>query len=111
MTSEVTPTGGGFIIRQSLVGHPACLEISGRNARPHLVHPQRPRHQREDPPTMDGREDERGGQALQAQLLQGVEEGVEPRLVFLDDAVRPVVRALRNQTTGVSRRRPSSFLR
>ena len=52
---------------------------------------------------MDGREDESGGQALQAQLLHGVEEGVKPRLVLLDDAVCPVVRALRNQTTGVSR--------
>jgi len=31
---------------------------------------------------MDGQEDESGGQALQAQLLQGVEEGVEARLVF-----------------------------
>ena len=45
---------------------------------------------------MDGREDESGGQALLAQLLHGVEEGVEPRLVLLDDAVCPVVRALRN---------------
>ena len=50
---------------------------------------------------MDGREDESGGQALQAQLLQGVEEGVEPRLVDLDDAVCPVLRALRDQTAGV----------
>jgi len=51
---------------------------------------------------MDGREDDSGGQAIQAQLLQGVEEVVEPRLVFLDDAVCPVVRALRNQTACVS---------
>jgi len=52
---------------------------------------------------MDGREDESGGQALQAQLLHGVEEGVEPRLVLLDDAVCPVVRALCNQTARVGR--------
>jgi len=52
---------------------------------------------------MDVREDESGGQALQAQLLQGIEKGVEPRLVLLDDVVCPVVRALRNQTTSVSR--------
>jgi len=45
---------------------------------------------------MDGREDESGGQALQAQLLRGVEEGVESRLMLLDDAVRPVVRTLCN---------------
>ena len=51
---------------------------------------------------MDGREDESGGQALQAQLLQGVEEGVEPQLVFSDDAVCLVVRALCNQTACVS---------
>ena len=52
---------------------------------------------------MDGREDEGGGQALQAQLLHGVEEGVELRLVLLDDAVCPVVRALRDQMPSVSR--------
>ena len=51
---------------------------------------------------MDGREDESGGESLQAQLLHGVEEGVEPRLVLLDDAVRPVVGALCNQTARVS---------
>jgi len=50
---------------------------------------------------MDGREDESGGQAFHAQLLQGVEEGVEPRLVNLDDAVRPALRTLRDQATGV----------
>ena len=52
---------------------------------------------------MDGREDESGGQAFQAQLLHGIKERVEPRLVLLDDAVCPVVRALCNQTIGVSR--------
>ena len=50
---------------------------------------------------MDGREDESGGQALHAYLLQGVEEGVEPRLMDLDDAARPVLRALRDQAAGV----------
>jgi hypothetical protein len=70
--------GGDLIVRQSHVGHPASLEIPGRDARPHFVHPQRPRHQGKDPPTMDGREDESGGQALQAQPLHNVEEGVEP---------------------------------
>ena len=52
---------------------------------------------------MDGREDESSGRALQAQLLQGVEEGVESRLVVLDDAVCLVVRALRNQAADVGR--------
>ena len=52
---------------------------------------------------MDGREDEGGGQTFLAKLLQGVEERVEPRLVDLDDAIRPVLRALRNQAAGVSR--------
>jgi len=42
-------------------------------------------------------------QALHAQLLQGVEEGVEPRLVDLDDTIRPVLQALRNQAAGVGR--------
>jgi len=50
---------------------------------------------------MDSREDESGGQDFHAQLLQGVEKGVELRLVILDDAVRPVLRALRDQATGV----------
>jgi len=51
---------------------------------------------------MDGREDESSGQVLQVQLLPGVEEAVEPRLVILDDTVCPVVWALCNQTAGVS---------
>ena len=51
---------------------------------------------------MDGREDEGGGQALQAQLLQGVEEGVELRLVILDDAICPIVRVFRNEAAVVS---------
>jgi len=50
---------------------------------------------------MYGRKDERGHQALLTQLLQGVENGVEPRLVSLDNAVPPVVRALRDQAPGV----------
>jgi len=51
---------------------------------------------------MDGREDESGSQALQAKLLQGVEERVEPRLMSLDDAVCPVHWTLHDQATGVS---------
>jgi hypothetical protein len=51
---------------------------------------------------MDGREDESGRQALRAKLLQGAEEGVEPRLMGLDDAVCPVRWTLRDQATGVS---------
>jgi len=50
---------------------------------------------------MDGREDKSGRQALQAQLLQGVEEGVEPRLVNLDDVVRLVLWALHDQAPSV----------
>jgi hypothetical protein len=50
---------------------------------------------------MDGREDESGGQALQAQLLHGVEEGVEPRLMSLNDTICLVLRTLRDQTPGV----------
>ena len=46
---------------------------------------------------MDGREDESGSQALQAKLLQGVEEGVEPRLgawtmLYVQFAGRSVIR-------------------
>ena len=78
------PSCNLFICR-SYVGHPASLEISRRNTGTHLVHPKRPRHQRENPPVMDGGEDERGCQALLAQLLQGVEDGVEPRLVSLNN--------------------------
>jgi len=40
---------------------------------------------------MDNREDECGCQALLAQLLQGVEDGVEPRLVGLDNTIPLVV--------------------
>jgi hypothetical protein len=58
--------GRDLIIRRSLVGHPTRLEIPGRNAGTHLVHPQRPRHQRENPPMMDDREDESGGKAFLA---------------------------------------------
>jgi len=50
---------------------------------------------------MYGRKDECGRQALLTQLLQGVENGVEPRLVGLDNAVTPVARALRDQAPGV----------
>jgi hypothetical protein len=52
---------------------------------------------------MDGREDKSGSQTFLAQLLQGTEEGVEPRLVGLDDAVLLVIRTLLNQTPGVGR--------
>ena len=51
---------------------------------------------------MDGREDESGGQTLQAKLLQGVEKGVEPRLMCLDDAVCLVRWTLYDQAIGVS---------
>jgi len=65
VTTNGRPNSGhNLIVRRSLVGHPASLEIPGRNARTHLVHPQRPRHQRENPPMMDGREDESGCQAF-----------------------------------------------
>ena len=105
VASDGSPDSGrDLIVRWSLVRHPASLEIPRRNAGTHLIHPQRPRHQRENPPMMDGREDESGCQTFLAQLLQGVEEGIEPRLVDLDDAVRPVGRALRDQTAGVGRK-------
>ena len=52
---------------------------------------------------MDGREDEGGGQTFLAKLLQGVEERVEPRLMSLDDAVRPVRWTLQDQTARVRR--------
>jgi len=70
--------GRDLVIRWSLVRHPARLEVPGRDARAHLVHPQRLRHQWENSPMMNGREDKSGGQAFHTQLLQGVEEGVEP---------------------------------
>ena len=50
---------------------------------------------------MYGRKNESGRQALLTQLLQGVENGVGPRLVGLDNAVPLVVRALRDQAPGV----------
>ena len=52
---------------------------------------------------MDGREDKSGGQTLLVKLLQGVEEGVEPRLMSLDDAVCPVRWTLHDQTARVGR--------
>ena len=42
-----------LVVRRSLVGHPTRLEILGRNAGTHLLHPQWPRHQRENPSMMD----------------------------------------------------------
>ena len=45
--------------------------------------------------------DERSRQALLTQLLRGVVDGVEPRLVGLDNTVPPVVRVLRDQAPGV----------
>ena len=50
---------------------------------------------------VDGRKDERGGQAFLAQILRGVEDESELRLVGLDDAIFLVVRTLRNQALGV----------
>ena len=43
---------------------------------------------------MDRRENERNRQTFLAQHLHGVEEGAEPRLKGLDDAIVPVVRML-----------------
>ena len=57
-------SGGNLIVRRRFIRHPASLEIPGRNAGTHLVHPQRPRHQRENPPMMDDREDESSCQAF-----------------------------------------------
>ena len=53
---------------------------------------------------MYGGKDERGRQSLLTQLLQGIEDGVEPRLVGLDNTVPPVVRALRDQAPGVGKK-------
>ena len=50
---------------------------------------------------MDGPEDERSGQAFLVQLLQGIEDGAEPRLMSLDDTIFPVIWTLRNQAPGV----------
>jgi hypothetical protein len=50
-----------------------------------------------------GGKNECGRQTLLTQLLQGIEDGVEPRLVGLDNTVPPVVRALRDQVPGVGR--------
>ena len=58
--------GRDLIVRRSLVAHPARLEVPGRNAGTHLVHPQWSRHQRENPPMMNGQEDESCGQAFEA---------------------------------------------
>jgi len=49
---------------------------------------------------VDRRENKCGGQTL-AQLLQSVEKGAKPGLESLDDAVVPVLRALRDQPPGV----------
>ena len=84
VTSDSRPDPGrDLIVRWSLVEHLARLEVARRNAETHLVHPQRLRHQRENPPMMDGR---------------------ESRLVNLDDAVRPVLRALQDQAAGVGKK-------
>ena len=41
-----------FVCR-GFIGHPASLEILGQNTGTHLIHPQRARHQWENPPVMD----------------------------------------------------------
>jgi len=45
---------------------------------------------------VDRRENECSGQAFLAQLLQGVEKGLEPGLESLDDAIVQVLWALRD---------------
>ena len=50
---------------------------------------------------VDGREDERSGQAFLTNLLQGVEDGTELRLEGLDDAIVLVVWTLLDQAPGV----------
>jgi len=50
---------------------------------------------------MDGREDESGGQAFHAQLLQGVEEGVELRLVLKCKINKLVHHLLINQVQAI----------
>jgi len=52
---------------------------------------------------MYGRKDELRCQALLTQLLQGVEDGVELRMMGLDNAVPPMIRALRDQAPVVGR--------
>ena len=55
---------------------------------------------------VDGRENERNGQASLTKFLQGVEDGTDsssgtPRLKGLDDAIVPMVWTLRDQAPGV----------
>ena len=50
---------------------------------------------------VDGQENERSGEASLTKFPQGVEDGTEPRLEGLDDAVVLVVRTLRDQVPGV----------
>ena len=52
---------------------------------------------------VDSRENECGGQTFLAQRLQGVEDGAEPQLEGLDNAVVLVVRTLRDQMPRVVR--------
>ena len=52
---------------------------------------------------MNDRKNESSDQAFLAQLLQGVKEGVELRLVGLDDAILLVIRTLRDQMLGIGR--------
>ena len=49
---------------------------------------------------MDSAPSSRGGQTFLAQLLQGIEDGAEPRLMGLDDATFLVVRTIRDQALG-----------
>ena len=50
---------------------------------------------------VDGRENERNGQASLTKFPQGVEDGTEPRLEGLDDTVILVFWMLRDQAPGV----------
>ena len=70
-------TSGNLLVRRCLVGHPAGLKVVRRDTGTHFVHSQRSRHQREYPPMVDRRENERGGQTFLAQCLHGVEDGAE----------------------------------
>jgi len=52
---------------------------------------------------MDSRENKCSGQTFLTQRLQDVEDGAESRLKGLDNAVVPVLRALRDQASNVGR--------
>lgn len=68
--------------------------------RHHLVYAKPATHQREHPSAVERGEDDPRSQPTVAQRPQCVEERIQPRLIIPPNAVHPVERALRDDSSG-----------